>query len=257
MQALDAVRAGGEEAERQVAALTRLAVHAATRQAEAAAGLPACRRAEAEAVAALQQLITARQQLDAEEGRIDQAKRDLDLRLDQIATDLRREGARAADAEQALARMAEERTVLLSACADETGRQDEAGRAVDEVLAETTQLEGELNRLLEEVAAADADRAAALRALGEAEVRRDRLARRSDEMTEQRVRAATDAVDRAVLTSAEMDLEEAAEHLAICQERAEGAERRRTEAQTARERARDLWQTIAPHGPSWMPRPAH
>ena len=109
---LDAAHHANAEIERQVATLTGLAAQAATRQAEAAAGLPALRLVEAEAAAKTQRLVTARQQLDTEESRIAAAKRDMELRLQQIGTDLHREAARANDAEQALARLTADPAVM-------------------------------------------------------------------------------------------------------------------------------------------------
>ncbi len=243
MRALDEAHASGEELERQVATLTGLAAEAATRQAEAAAALPGLRMAEAEAAARLQRLISAREQLDAEEGRLAAAKRDMELRLQQIAADMQREAARAADAEEALARLGEEKDTLLSACADEIEMQDQAQADLDRVSAEAAAIEAEVNRVLEEVAAADAERAAAIRTLAETEGRRERLSKRLEEVAAQRQQAEADTVDQTDLTSAEMDLEEALEYLETCRERADGAERRRGEAQSARDRARDTWQS--------------
>ncbi len=242
MRGLDAARADSEQVERQVATLTGLAAEAATRQMEAAAGLPALRLAEAEQAARLQRLSLAREQLEAEEGRLDVAKRDLELRLQQIAADVHREAARAADAEQALGRLADEKDALISACADEAEQQAQAAAAVEAISAEAAAIEAALATVMEEVAAADADRAAALRTVGEAEARRERLSSRAEEMAGLRLIAEAEAVDQADLTSAEMDLEEALEFLETCRARAEGIERRRQEAQVARERTRDILQ---------------
>ncbi|MTJ83271.1 MAG: AAA family ATPase [Telmatospirillum sp.] len=245
MVALDAARADAAEIERQVETLTGLAAEAATRQAEAAAGLPGLRQAEAEAGARLQRLTLAREQLDAEEGRIGAARRDMEMRLEQIAADLRRETARAADAEQAQARLSEEKDALMSAMADETDQQEEAAGTVETVTAEAAALEADLNQVMEDLAAADADRAAALRAVGEAETRRERLTRRREDVARQHAEARAETVDQADLTSAEMDLEEALEYLETCRERAESASQRRQDAQTAREQARDALQESA------------
>ncbi|PKU23763.1 AAA family ATPase [Telmatospirillum siberiense] len=242
MQDLDAARDGGDDVERQVATLTGLAAEAATRQTEAAVGLPALRQAEAERAAKLQRLSLAREQLDAEEGRLGAAKRDLELRLEQISTDLHREAARAADAEQALGRLADEKDALVSACADEADQQTHATGEVETITAEASAIEAELAKVMEEVAAADADRAAALRAVGEAEARRERLESRAREMIDLRQAAEAEAIDQAELTSAEMDLEEALEYLETCRAQAEGLEQRRHDAQAARERARDILQ---------------
>ncbi len=242
---VDAARASAEKIAGQVETLTGLVAEASARQAEAAAGLPILRQAEADAASLLQRVNSAREQLDAEEGRLAAAKRDMELRLQQTLADLQREGARAADAEQAVGRLAEERDALLSACVDEEGMQAAALESVKTIAAEVAEAEAALNRLMEEVAAADAERAAALRALADAETRRERLARRTEEVADQRGRAEAETVDQAELTSAEMDLEEALEYLEACRDKAESGERRRHEAEAARERARDALQTIA------------
>jgi chromosome segregation protein len=242
MRDLDAAREDSQLVERQVVTLTGLAAEAATRQANAATGLPALRLAEAEHAAKLQRLSLAREQLDAEEGRLDVAKRDLELRLQQIAADLHRETARAVDAEQALGRLVEEKDALISACADESDQQGQASACLETISAEASEIEAALAKVMEEVAAADADRAAALRTLGETEGRLERLSSRAAEMAELRLAAENDAVDQAELTSAEMDLEEALEYQETCRAEAEGIEQRRQNAQLVREQTRDLLQ---------------
>jgi chromosome segregation protein len=244
MHEVEAARVALIQWEDEVARCTGLAAQAAAGQAEAAAALPALRKAEAEAGARLQQLITARDQLDAEEGRLAVAKRDMELRLQQTGADLQREAGRAADAEQARGRLAEEKDALLSASAEEGELQDGAAAAVAAAAAEVAASEAELNRLMEEVAAADAERAAALRALTEGEARHERLAKRAEEVAVQRARAEAEAVDPSLLNSAEMDLEEALEYVELSRERAESAERRRGEAQAQRDGARDAMRDL-------------
>ena len=245
MRGLDAAQEGLKEVETQVNTLTALAAEAATRQAEAQTGLPTLRMAEAEAAAKLQRLIQARDSLDAEEGRMAAAKRDMEMRLQQIATDLQRESARAADAEGAVARLEEEKDALLSACADEGDQQTEAEGMLDTVTAEATAIESELAAVMEQVAAADAERAAALRAVADAEGRRERMAKRAQETAAALASVEAEQVDRAELNGAEMDLEEALEYLETCRERAEEAERLRNSAQTARDQARDALQNLS------------
>lgn len=68
------------------------------------------------------------------------------------------------------------------------------------------EVEKELSRVMEEVAAADAERAAALRRLTDAENRRDRLKDRLMQVEAQKAQAEQEGVDRAELTGAEMEL---------------------------------------------------
>ncbi len=88
---------------------------AAKRQALAAAALPALREAEARAAAALQRLTMARETLDREETRATERMAELDRRLVQLGDDIERERRLAADAQAALARLAERRRGRCSA----------------------------------------------------------------------------------------------------------------------------------------------
>src|SRR5262249_27256151 len=76
---------------RVVAERTGLQAEASTRQANAAAGLPALREAEARAAAALQRLVIARETLEQEEARAKSRMTELDQRLVQLAADAQRE----------------------------------------------------------------------------------------------------------------------------------------------------------------------
>ncbi len=93
---------------REVADRNGAQAEASTRQATAAAALPALREAEARAGAALQRLNVARETLDREEPRAKDRIAELDRRLVQFAADIEREQRLAADAEAALARLAAE-----------------------------------------------------------------------------------------------------------------------------------------------------
>src|SRR3954467_12527368 len=99
-------RAGFAEAEAKVRALMLAVAAETTKRTDAAAGLPDLRHAEAAAAAALQRLGLARQALDAEERRVAEATAANQRRLTQVAGDLGREQALAADAGQALDRLA-------------------------------------------------------------------------------------------------------------------------------------------------------
>src|SRR6195256_6653451 len=97
---------------RVVAERTGEQAAASTRQALAAAGLPALREAEARAAAALQRLVIARETLDQEEARARDRKAELHLRLPQLNGDIERERRLAADAEAALAQLTTEADTL-------------------------------------------------------------------------------------------------------------------------------------------------
>jgi chromosome segregation protein len=105
-------RRGKDEAVRVVAARTGEQAQASTRQAQAAAALPALRETEAKAAAALQRLLIARETLEREETRAKERIIELDRRIGQFAAGLARERTLAADAQAALSHLdAEEKNL--------------------------------------------------------------------------------------------------------------------------------------------------
>jgi chromosome segregation protein len=121
-----------------VAARTGEQAEASTRQANAAAGLPALRDAEVGAAAALQRLVIARETLEREETRAKERIAELDQRLIQLDADIERERRLANDAETALERLSAEEAALRRE--SETNAQARAGAdervaADDQVLA--------------------------------------------------------------------------------------------------------------------------
>jgi len=243
-QALDSAKSQLEEIERQVVLMTGLAAEAATRQTERALQLPALRETESQAAALFHRLSLARDQLAGEESRLAAARQDMALRVEQAATDGRREAARAEEARLAAGRLEEESRALIEAGTAESDQQERRRQAVEAEITLTAAAEAELARLMEEVASADAERASALRALAEAETRHEKLLARSQEMAQQQERSKEDMVDQAALTSAEMDLEEALEFLEACRDAQAAAEHRRSLAEQAREATRTHLQSL-------------
>ncbi|AVM74754.1 chromosome segregation protein SMC [Magnetospirillum gryphiswaldense] len=239
---IDAARMAMKEADLKVEQATELAAIAATAQAEAAADLPEMRRAHAEVEAGWQRLIVEREQLDSEEGRLAETRRDLESRLAQAASDLGREHARAADAQGAVDRLAGEQEMLAEAALGEEEGRAEAEAVMEAAVQAVAAAEKELAGLMDEVAAADAERATALRRLADAETRRDRLRDRVAQVRAQQDQAQQDGIDRTDLTAAEMDLESALEYLEESRAEAEDWDRRRVQAQAARDSARDAFQ---------------
>jgi chromosome segregation protein len=112
-----------------VAERTGEQAEASKQQANAAAGLPALREAEAKAAAALQRLVLARDALEREETRARDRMAELDRRLLQLGEDIERERRLADDAASALARLAaEENTLSEETKAAEAERLSVAGR---------------------------------------------------------------------------------------------------------------------------------
>lgn len=242
---IDAARAAMKDADRHVEEATELAAIAATNQAEVAAGLPELRRLDAEIQGAFQRLLVEREQLESEEGRLAEMRRDLESRLGQAASDLQKEHARAADAEGAVTRLADEQAAIMDAAEGEEEARMEAETAVEAAALGVAAVEKDLSRVMEEVAAADAERASALRRFAEAETRRDRLKERVVQVEALKAQAEQEGVDRAELTGAEMELESALEYLEESRAEAEEWDKKRVQALAARESARDAFQAAS------------
>src|SRR6476660_9603354 len=145
-----------DSAVRMVAERTGEQAEASTRQAHAAADLPAMREAEAKAAAALQRLTAARETLEREETRAKDRMAELDRRLVQLDADIERERRLAADAETALARLAgEEDTLQRETSVNEAQRAgvDQRVAEADAVLATSEKAADELTGTLADLAA--------------------------------------------------------------------------------------------------------
>ncbi|MFS2009252.1 chromosome segregation protein SMC [Azospirillum sp. CT11-132] len=217
-----------------------LAVNQLTaRRTEAAAGLPDKRQDEARAASALQRLVIAREQLDAEEKRVADQQRALEARLRQIAGDLGREEALAADAGEALARLVAERDRLIAAQADEEMLEEAAAEALAEAREQVDALDHELTRLTEAVATDEARRAATQRQAADLETRAAGLAKRLAEQQAQRAALEAEIAARADLSEAELAVELAEQRLEQARDAAEAAEQAKAEAEPAQSRARE------------------
>lgn len=218
---------------------TAAAAVAATAAAEAAAALPPARTAAAAAADAMREERSALERIEAEAGRLAEARRDLETRLSQAATDLQREQERANDAARTLARLEAEETALRLDAESEAPARTAAAAVVERAASNVAAGEQALAARMEEIAAADAARAAALRQVQQAETRRDRLRDRLAQVETQRAALAKEAVDPAELTSAEMELEAAEEESEAARAFVEQAEQERTATQKERDRCRD------------------
>ncbi|UKJ74664.1 chromosome segregation SMC family protein [Azospirillum brasilense] len=214
-----------------------------TRRTDDAAGLPEKRQAEAAAAAALQRLVIAKEQLDAEEKRVAEQQRALLSRLQQIAGDLGREEALAADAGDALARLEAERDRLLEAQADEEMLEEAAREALGDAREAVDALDRELTRLTEQTAADEARRAATQRQVADFETRASGLVRRLAEQQAQRDALERETAARADVAESELAVELAEQRLEDAREAAERAERTKSDAEPAQSRAREALQT--------------
>jgi chromosome segregation protein len=132
-----------------VAERATVASQGSTRQADAAAALPSLRQTESERSAALHRLVLAREALEAEENRAREEAQRLRQRMAQTEQDLARERALGADAEAALAALAEEVRALEEAAA--RGESELTGARAQ--AAELAQALGEKEHALERLAA--------------------------------------------------------------------------------------------------------
>ena len=224
----------------EVAAASRL-------QAEAQAVLPQLRRADSDAADALRSLIFQRDTLEAEAQRLDQSRADLESRLAQAQSDHEREASRAADAGKALERLDHEYRDLTALGHGWEARRDDAGRKVEAAQTAVAGSEADMSRLLEAVAAADAERAARLRRVNESEARADRARERLGKFRQTHTAAQSEGMDRALLNSAEMEVEAAQEYVEESQKALVAAEGQRTHWRAEADRCRDGRAQAAAH----------
>src|SRR5262245_24858642 len=206
---------------RIVAERTGAQAEASTRQALAAAALPALREAEARAAAALQRLTLARETLDQEEARASGRMAELDRRLVQLADDIEREKRLATDAQSALTRLAAEAEVLER----EVKTNDERRAGVDKRVAEADAVLARSEKSADELTGALADLTARRNALDAAmREQGDRAARLAHEI------AAVDAELKEIAAEGRADL-------APLAKAADAAQAAATESETAAVRA--------------------
>jgi len=216
-----------ESAIRAVGEKTGAQAEATTAQANLAEQLHPLREAEARAAAGLQRLNHARSDLDREEGRVRQRTEELDRRLSQLAQDIERERALATDAEQAIARLIEEETVLAA----ETGATPDSRETVQTRFTEAEAKLAASEQAFSETTAALADVSARR---GELERTRhsesERLARLDGEIAAIDGEANTLSGDDDQHTRASADVAAAQEALAAADARALRAEAARSAA---------------------------
>jgi chromosome segregation protein len=216
---------------REVADRTGAEAEAATRQANAAADLPALREGEARAAAVLQRLIAAREALEREAARAKERIAELARRLVQLGEDCERERRLSADAEAALARLETEREALAREAAAGVERRSEVETrvgAASATLAGSEARFGELTAALADLTAKRSQLDATIRGCDE---RRTKLEREHGQVTEELERLIADAA-RAV------DLEGLSAATAAAQEAVTAAEADTLRAEAAQSAAR-------------------
>ena len=238
-------------AERSVADLTQIAVRTATALAEAESVLPDRRKTEAEAAAAIQRLIIAREQLESEERNVRARLEEAAARLAQLAADQGREQAQVEDAERALATLGDERTKLKETTVAAASEAETLARELESQRTDVEARDQDVARATEAVAAAEAQRAALTRKGAEIEAQLARLGARLGEIVGERqsieneIAAAAGAVELAtqqvadaahILDIARAATDEAESRSRVAQEEEAGARKALADADAARAR---------------------
>jgi chromosome segregation protein len=219
-----------EEAEHKVVEINKRAAEIAAHQGIAAAVLPDLRREEAETAVALQRLIVTRENLDAEELRIETDRQHCQTRLEQSVADREREASLIADAESALERLRIERQRLQEMRQGEDSSQASAEAALAVTAAQVEKLDSELTELTEHAAGNEAKRTALGRTLDDLEQRKQRLESHAVEIACQRRLLEAETASVGVIESADAALTEARAELDKTAADVESAESLRAEA---------------------------
>ncbi|HWD57159.1 MAG TPA: chromosome segregation protein SMC [Stellaceae bacterium] len=233
------VAAALREAERAVAAATESAAGAERQRAAAEAALPPLRLDEAAASAALHRLNHAREALDQELARIAAAREEAGRRREQLAGDAGREDEHVADADAALARLAEERRALERAEAGDATARAAAATALERAAAELAAAEIGLQQMTEACVTGEARRGALERRRAELAERQRRLRQRLDENAAQRVALAAAEVPRAAIDAAAAAVAEAAAQIETARAEAAAVAERVTAARADETRTID------------------
>ena len=228
---LDESRAKFTTIQAQVTELTAMAGAATVNQAECAEKLPALREAEAAAAAELHRLTIAREQLDQEEARVQQASLEADNRRQQLDRDDARERTIAEDAIGAVERLEAERLQIETSREGETEAQETSKESLDEANLAVETLDTRMNQLTEQVAASEAQRNGLANRLRELDSRLERLNFRNQEIETQRTDLQAQSPNAEAVVGAEADLEAARDALETATAQREVLEEQRTEAQ--------------------------
>ncbi|MDP6172585.1 MAG: chromosome segregation SMC family protein, partial [Rhodospirillales bacterium] len=224
---LERAEAALGEAEKEVIGRTEVTARATATRAQAAEGLPQLREAEVEAAAILQRLAIERENHQTEKKRIAQAQLECQNRLDQVAQDLGREQALAADAVEALTLLETEKAEIIAARESEETSMSEAGEKFEEARQACEAGEARLSDVTQKLAAEEARRADFQRRHDELEGRLGRLTENGAELA-RKISALEDQLPgRELIEEADRKREEAENAQGEARARADGAEEKR------------------------------
>ena len=229
MAQLDHTEQNLRAAEREVAAATTAVSAQQRKRDEASSTMPPLRQAEAVAAAEMQRLSIARSELDNEEERARQAAVEIAHRKEQISTDITRERQLLADAEKAVADLAEEASAITLENEGEAPKIEQAADQLEQARVEADSAEKAL-----------ADAAARSRS---AEREAESIQRRNDELQRQKETAQNSlaAID---LASLEDTVKALATHLKTAEAASTMAMTARIEAEATIETRRSALNTL-------------
>ena len=228
-----------------VAELTQAVAIATTAQADASTVLPSLRQKEAEAAAALQRLLVARDALDAEERRIESLRAEISNRITMIDGDITREKSLGGDATEAVEKLETESTGIRDAQTRESDDLETAKTRLAEAQADVSTREQTVAELSRSVVADETREATLSRQLSEFEIRRKRFNERRTNIETEQQEAAQAADDDGALEEARKSAEEAHNQAQAARDALQAAETATADARTAENEAREGHQTAA------------
>tara|TARA_R110000868_G_scaffold1844_2_gene14544 strand:- start:2659 stop:6105 length:3447 start_codon:yes stop_codon:yes gene_type:complete len=226
-----------------VAELTQAVAAATTAQANASTVLPALRQKEAEAAAALQRLMVARDALDAEERRIESLREEITNRIAIIDADTTREKNLGGDATEAVDKLETEATEIRAAQTREADDLEAAKIKLSEAQADVATREQALSELTRSVVADETRETTLNRQLTEFEMRRKRFDERRANIVSEQQEAAQAANDDGALDAARQAAEDARNTAQASRDALQAAETATAAARAAENDAREAYQT--------------
>ncbi len=233
-----------EAAESIVREKTLSVTQLTTAQTEAAAAVPQLRQNEAEAAAALQRLKLAYGSLETEERQVIEERTKSEQLLTQYSNDVSHENVQKSEANDTVTRLNDEHATLEQDSEQQAENEESARLLAEEQQQSVEKSEGEVSELTEEVAAQDAARNAAQRALQDLERRHAHIVSRKESLENEYATLLAN-------TPAKAQLEEVAAAIVVSEETYaqavaafDAAEATRATAETAQSDATEQFQSV-------------
>ncbi|MBI1216563.1 MAG: chromosome segregation protein SMC [Alphaproteobacteria bacterium] len=233
-----------EAAESVVREKTLEVTNLTTQQTEAAAGLPQLRQSEAEAAAALQRLKLAYGSLESEERQVHEERTKSEELLQQFTADVEHETLQREEAQQTRERLTQESAELENAAQKQSESEDEARILRDETQGAVEKLETELTALTENVAAQDAERNAAERAIADLDRRLTALQERKAQYESQHAHILETTPAKAEMDALSGEIATAEETVQQASAAFDSAETARAAAETAVSETTETLQSV-------------